>query len=218
MNYVFHSSCNYNINKYFFTEDDISNLLSHGYVFDSQQWMNDYYFQLNQEKSIVTECTSIWCKYYNGFYGIHRDNDLPAIISDNQCAWYQYGLLHRDSQPAEINYFNNYIAWYQHGVRHRTDGPAVYNAKYVPMFKYGSIEIWSQYGLRHRLDGPALQHHGCRDYYVNGERCYPHAQYQIKVDDWIKKQKQVEPVPGKDEMIPRPAQIKLHRFYDIITV
>lgn len=63
---------------------------------------------------------------------IHRDNDLPALISKN-CAvrsWYINDQRHRDHAPAHIvrpcfDREGGYEEWYFHGKLHRLDGPAI---------------------------------------------------------------------------------------------
>lgn len=62
---------------------------------------------------------------------IHRDNDLPAIVSYENGSvimqmWYNYGRLHRDGDlPSEIIYHKNgkikSQTWSMHGKIHRNN-------------------------------------------------------------------------------------------------
>jgi hypothetical protein len=52
---------------------------------------------------------------------LHRDNDLPAYISNTLKEWWQNGELHRDNdKPAIIrNSLRKSKEWYKNGLRHR---------------------------------------------------------------------------------------------------
>jgi antitoxin component YwqK of YwqJK toxin-antitoxin module len=65
--------------------------------------------------------------YKNG--QLHRDNDLPAVISSKGSyeSWYKNGNLHRDNDlPAVMSLKSAYRCWYKNGKLHREkDLPAV---------------------------------------------------------------------------------------------
>ena len=52
--------------------------------------------------------------YYHG--ELHRDNDLPALISTRgDKEWYQHGKRHRDNGPAVVRK-DGVCSWYRHGL------------------------------------------------------------------------------------------------------
>lgn len=70
----------------------------------------------------------------DGLY--HSFDNQPALISDSERRWYQYGRLHRFNGPAIIN--NDYQAWYYEGNRHRSDGPAITRGPYHAWWIHGT--------------------------------------------------------------------------------
>jgi len=58
---------------------------------------------------------------------LHRDNDKPAVISDNGTQyWYKEGQLHRDHDKPAVIYANGTQEWYKEGKCHReNDLPSV---------------------------------------------------------------------------------------------
>lgn len=100
----------------------------------------------------------IWRK--NG--EIHRDNDLPATISDYQEEWYQNGLQHRDNdRPAVITKDNDRV-WKQNGKNHRIGKPAI--------IRGDNSQEWYEKGNLHRIDGPAIVNSdGTEEWWFNGE-------------------------------------------------
>lgn len=66
--------------------------------------------------------TEIWQKNGN----VHRDDDLPAMISKNVKRWFINGKLHREIGPA-IETTSGTKMWYRNGQRHREDKPAIEN-------------------------------------------------------------------------------------------
>ena len=103
------------------------------------------------------------CWYKNG--KIHRDNDLPAIISSNgDQLWYQNGKIHRDNDlPAEILATGNQF-WYKNGKQHRdNDLPAI-------ILSNGN-QFWYQGGVRYRNNNlPAIiLANGDKTWYKNGK-------------------------------------------------
>ena len=96
---------------------------------------------------------------------IHRDNDLPAIISANGTRiWYKDGEQHRDNDlPAVINPDGSQ-AWFKDGKRHRdNDLPAVIHAD-------GSEEWWKNNKVHRDNDLPALiEADRTQSWYQNGK-------------------------------------------------
>jgi len=73
---------------------------------------------------INPECDSFGHKYwYNEAGKFHRENDLPAVISNNGTKfWYQNGDYYRDNGLPAIEYANGSKAWYnENGVCYRID-------------------------------------------------------------------------------------------------
>lgn len=116
---------------------------------------------------------------------LHRDNDLPALISDVTEKWYQNGLLHRDNdQPAVINFEPNYKQWYQYDKLHRdNDQPAIVSDTFQSWYnngerhRIGQASIiyndgstsWYCNDLLHRTDGPAFYNKdGIEEWRING--------------------------------------------------
>lgn len=85
--------------------------------------------------------TTIWYKYNNGKYVIHRDNDFPAVISENCKLWIQNGVVNRNNDnPAIISTKEQY--WIKNNLLHRDgDKPAIVT---------DCNQIWYQYGNKHR--------------------------------------------------------------------
>lgn len=94
--------------------------------------------------------TKIWC-----FSGrLHREDDLPAVETDNMKVWYYNGSLHRKhGQPALIATHNDaeYTGYYRRGFAHRSFGPAILcqlsGTETV-------IEMWYTNGCLHRQPDP----------------------------------------------------------------
>lgn len=96
---------------------------------------------------------------------IHRDFDLPAIVSTNGSTlrWYRYGLLHRDNDKPALILKDELTEWYQNGRLHRDgDNPASIHIGYVKQ--------WYKNGIRHRNGKPALisEENYC-EWWINGE-------------------------------------------------
>ena len=63
--------------------------------------------------------------FYNSNNLLHRENDLPAIIwNNNDKEWRSEGKRHRENGPA-CEYANGTRKWYDKGKSARIDGPAV---------------------------------------------------------------------------------------------
>jgi hypothetical protein len=102
---------------------------------------------------------------------IHRDNDLPAIITSEYKTWYKYGKVHRDNdKPARV-FSDGFEEWYQNDKLHReNDQPALIHSDF---------KSWYRNGLLHRdpdSNGnprPSLIHkNGSINYYTNGKEFY----------------------------------------------
>ena len=124
----------------------------------------------------------IWFK----FGLVHRDNDQPAYIDDNEQVWWKFGQIHRDNDlPANITangdkyWFKNYKIhrdndlpasisadddkfWYQNGNLHRDND--------LPAIIYSNGEkSWYQNSLKHRNgDLPAVITLYGKYWYKNG--------------------------------------------------
>jgi hypothetical protein len=106
-------------------------------------WVNGRRYRANDKPQVVihpfdpSTKRKIWYRGNN----IHRDNDLPAVVSGDVQKWYQHNKLHRDSDlPAYI--FEDVRKWYQHDELHRDgDLPAVVDPNF---------QMWYQHGLLHR--------------------------------------------------------------------
>ena len=68
-----------------------------------------------EDGKITTKVSGkIWFK----FGLVHRGNDLPAYIDDEEKVWWKFGQIHRDKDlPAVITLYGKY--WYKNGMRHR---------------------------------------------------------------------------------------------------
>ena len=95
---------------------------------------------------------------------IHRDDDLPAIItSEGDKYWYRNGLPHRDNDLPAVIFVSGTQEWYQNGERHRdNDLPAI--------IKLNGYQSWYKYGKKHRdYDLPAMIYsNGDQFWYQNG--------------------------------------------------
>jgi len=87
----------------------------------------------------------------------HRDNDLPAIISNNAQEWFLNGNHHRENnQPAILNRFG-YTQWFVNGKHHREDGPAIEHVKGNKFFLKGKqIFVESQEEFEKYMKLPAF--------------------------------------------------------------
>ena len=98
---------------------------------------------------------------------LHRENDMPAIITKNGKYWYFDGMLHRDSDmPAIVieikpGIFNEY--WYKYGKLHRkSDKPAI--------IRPGRDMYWYVDGKMHRdSNNPSvILNNGSKFWHKNG--------------------------------------------------
>lgn len=57
---------------------------------------------------------------------LHRDDDLPAVITKSRVEWFVNGKRHREyGLPAVCNSICGKYEWWVNGSLHREDGPAV---------------------------------------------------------------------------------------------
>jgi len=56
---------------------------------------------------------------------LHRDNDLPAIISNDCQVWFKNSKRHRENDQPAIIWGEGTKEWYQNDKRHRENGPAI---------------------------------------------------------------------------------------------
>lgn len=86
----------------------------------------------------------------------HRNNDLPALISEGHKVWYQFGKIHRsDDKPAQVCI--NHNIWYINGKLHRDNGLPAIIANDIPYFievngtLLGCSKVWVEHGnyIRH---------------------------------------------------------------------
>lgn len=103
----------------------------------------------------------------NGLF--HRDNDLPAVISNSKEGvkqrefWYLNGLLHRDNDKPAIIYQNGTYIWYQNNMIHREDDqPALIEES-------TNKKEWYINGKLHREKGYAIIFKNKKAYALNGK-------------------------------------------------
>ena len=115
-----------------------------------------------EDGKITTKVSGkIWFK----FGLVHRGNDLPAYIDNEEKVWWKFGQIHRDNDlPADITANGNHI-WYRNNQIHRD--------RNLPAMKcYNGEERWYQNGSLHR-DGdlPAIIYSdGYTSWYQNNLR------------------------------------------------
>lgn len=115
----------------------------------------------------------------------HRDDDLPAIVSDAEQHWFKAGKRHREGDRPAIVHTGGAQTWYKHGKRHRDgDKPAdIYPNGSQIWYKNGKIhrdgdkpadiqpngsQTWYKNGKIHRDNGPAHIYGSTGDWYTNG--------------------------------------------------
>jgi len=83
-------------------------------------------------------------RYYDANEKLHRDNDLPAVITPTCMSWYQHGDLHRlEDRPAVLA--KNHTEWWIEGLRHRGGDQPAY-------IRDDGLRLWYQHGSLHRDD------------------------------------------------------------------
>lgn len=88
-----------------------------------EQW-NEKFFYKNGK--LVKKVSSNGVIFRYNTKGDHHspDNNTPAFEAGSQKHWYKNGELHReDDLPAKVSEYANF--WYKKGIPHRTSGPAV---------------------------------------------------------------------------------------------
>lgn len=106
---------------------------------------------INDQPSNVFDYYKYW--YYAGEN--HRENDLPAIITElGSRHWYKYGNRHRENDLPAITYRDGESHWFYNGKEHRdNDLPAI--------IQNNGNRYWYQYGQRKRInDLPVIMHAG----------------------------------------------------------
>lgn len=97
---------------------------------------------------------------------LHRDNDLPAVISENGTQmWFQNGKRHRDEDKPAVIYLDGAQLWFANGLAHRCDDK--------PACEYLKGEKrWFLHGKEHRdNDKPAhIWPNGTQWWYQNNEK------------------------------------------------
>jgi len=90
-----------------------------------KQWFKLRNIRLNLLETFEIKNDGYQCWYKNG--KLHRDNDLPAIITPNEKKyWYKNGVRHRDNDLPAVILANGDQFWYQNGKLHRdNDLPAI---------------------------------------------------------------------------------------------
>jgi hypothetical protein len=102
--------------------------------------------------------------WFNNELILHRENDLPAIITPNGTKfWYINGKRHRDNDLPAIIHSDGYQAWFINGERHRdNDLPAIIHLS-------GS-KYWYINDQLHRLCAPAIINYNKDEYwYLNNK-------------------------------------------------
>jgi hypothetical protein len=145
-------------------------------------------YNLIEIQDIFTTNTDGEYRLPNGM--LHRNGDLPAVVSMEEEHWYQYSMRHRDGDlPAIVNHELKTYEWYKYGKRHRDgDKPAIiilqkssetwyYNGMIhrdgdLPAVIYVNYYTgWYKYGKKHRKDKPAvIFNNGKQEYWVHGKK------------------------------------------------
>ena len=114
-------------------------------------------------------------RWYNNNDLLHRDNDLPAVITANGSQhWFINGKRHRDNDLPAIIYADGRQHWYINGEIHRdNDLPAV-------ITENGNQE-WYNNGVLHRLYKPAIINANGTQYWCINEK-----NITDEVNDFIK--------------------------------
>lgn len=112
---------------------------------------------INGEPSFISKNgTKIW-HFRNR---IHREGDLPAVVSKTEIKYFHKDKLHREDGPAVINEVGEF--WYHGGKQHRI------SSEPTSIFKNGKIE-YHRSGVLHRKNGPAVIYpDGKVEYYNHG--------------------------------------------------
>ena len=104
--------------------------------------------------------------FWHNKFGLHRDNDLPAIEwkdgirkewfkngkrhrvggyalidIDGDKEWYRKGMLHRNNDLPAVEFSNGIKKWYKDGVKHRESGPAVIHTNGVGEFWIDGVRV-----------------------------------------------------------------------------
>ena len=131
------------------------------------QWFEFNKIRLNLLKTYEIKINGYQCWYKNG--ELHRDNDLPAIITPNEKKyWYKNGLRHRDNDLPAVILQDEFQFWYKNGELHRdNDLPAI-------IYTDGT-QKWFQNGERHRDNNlPAIiEPNGNYSWYIYGKEYFP---------------------------------------------
>ena len=111
---------------------------------------------------VITHLGEYRVKHIGPHVMVLHDEELPALIRGNFCAYYQEGRRHREGAPA-VFYPDGKIAHYINGELHNEHGAAV-------EWPSGA-KLYAIKGKWHRTDGPALiTHTGMCFWFVNGKR------------------------------------------------
>ena len=113
-------------------------------------------FRRNISDGFGNKCTLL------GDY-LHSFHDEPAVVTANGIAqWYHFGLLHRETGPANIYPCGCRIV---HNGRYYHVNAAPAEGLLVTVYNYE----WYDVGLLHRTDGPAIEYaNGDEEFHVNG--------------------------------------------------
>lgn len=109
-------------------------------------------------------------RYLNEFGELHREGDLPAVVSMHGTFYYKNGALHRDNGPAYIGSMQE--VYYKNGMIHREgDLPAITHfIKNDKGEKQIMAEEYYKNGVLHRDNAPALMWStGSYQHYKNGK-------------------------------------------------
>jgi hypothetical protein len=113
--------------------------------------------QIPEDKSsaIVMTDSNGTIRYLNEFGQLHRNGDLPAMMSPTESIYYKNGLIHRENGPAVIRAHQQ--CYYKNGVLHRDgDLPAIINSGNIGEDQKIYSEVYYKHGQIHRDDGPAM--------------------------------------------------------------
>jgi hypothetical protein len=88
----------------------------------------------NKPCKTLSDGSKFWYIFHDDVLKLHRDNDLPAVITPTGIIWCHRGQIHRMSGPATIKR-DGTLVYRNSGMLHREDGPAV-------IYPDGKFQFW----------------------------------------------------------------------------
>lgn len=104
------------------------------------KWCKDKLVDITNDDGITYVKSSNGVKTWYKNKSIHRDGDLPAIITDDHQVWCKNDMLHRENDLPAVEYFDGDKYWYKLNKIHRdNDLPAIVTGTYRVWFKNGKL-------------------------------------------------------------------------------